>query len=210
MSRIAYDVDGLGAPQAEVAYRLRAVRQFHGLSLREFARCLTEAGRHVSHTAVAKYEDGELKITPDYLDLVGKAFGVSYGWFLSGLGSDDLLPGNPSVEAAGLQFLPRYLHVSVSGRLEALADWCGVPDGVIRESFFQEIGDFVRAPFLRPSTYFRPWEEFSEREISVYVATAFATLRSLVRRSGEGEFSPEGGTEEQPLFNERLDPDPVF
>ncbi len=209
MSRVAYDVDGLGAPQTEVASRLRAVRQFHGLSLRDFASRLTEAGHRVSHTAVAKYEDGELKITPDYLDLVGKAFGVSYGWFLSGLGSDDLLPGNASLDAAGLDFLPRYLHTSVSARLDALADWCGVPDGAIREGFFQELGDFVRTPFSRPSIYFRPWEEFSEREISVYVATAFATLRTLLRRSGEGEPPPGTGSAER-FLQERLDPDPVF
>ena len=191
VSRIPFDVETLGAPQQEVAFRLRAVREAHGLSLRDFAERLTEHGRHVSHTAVAKYERGELKITPDYLELVSGEFGVPYGWFLSGIASEDDGTEVPSLGDAGLDFLPKFLRASVRTRLDLLADWCGIPPGPLRISFYQDVGAIIRAPLTEHGSCVRPWQELSERELSVYLVTQFATLRTLLRRWKETEQAPQ-------------------
>lgn len=187
MARSGFDVETLGAPQAEVAYRLRAIREAKKLSLREFAKLLTGPDRHISHTAVMKFEELELRITPDYIDLVATRTGVPYGWFLSGLDADDVSPSTPAIQAARLDFLPRYLHASVTERLEGLANWCGVPPGSDLTVFFQQVGELIRAPFAGTNPNFRSWEELTQRELSVYIATQFATLRTLLRRLGEPE-----------------------
>jgi transcriptional regulator with XRE-family HTH domain len=201
MARGGFDVESLGAPQAEVAYRLRSVREAKGLSLREFAKLLTGPDRHVSHTAVMKFEDLELRITPDYLDLVATRTGIPYGWFLSGLDADDVSPSTPALETARLEFLPRYLHRSVTERLEGLADWCGIPPGPDLDVFFRQVGDVIRAPFAEPNSNFRSWKQLTQRELSVYIATQFATLRTLLRRLGEPEDPGPLGEDEGGLLH---------
>lgn len=192
MSRKPFDVEGLGAPQEEVAVRLRAVRESNALSLREFAHRLSSNGRQVSHTAVAKYEIGELKITPDYLELVSRAFSVPYGWFLSGLGADEETLADPAMAAAGLEFLPRYLHKSVSTRLGLLADWCGIPAGPVRVDFYEEVGSILRVPFSQALRFTRQLTDLSERELSVFIVTQFAALRTVLRRFTEdSQTSPD-------------------
>lgn len=181
----AFNVETLGAPQDQVAYRLRAVREAMGLSLREFTKLLTRSGRHVSHTAVMKYERGQLKITPDYVDQVSAATGVPFGWFLSGLTSDDSPDSGPAIHAAGLGFLPPYLHASVCSRLEGLADWCAVPPGPSLDEFYAHVGEIIRGPFRLSDQFIRPLDDLTERELSVYVATQFANLRTLLRRLGD-------------------------
>ena len=185
MSKKPFDTETLGAPQEEVAYRLRAVRESLGLSLRAFASRLTDEAWHTSHTSVMKYERGQLKVTPDYLDLVSRKTGVPYGWFLSGIGSEDSPPSAPALRSAGLEFLPPFLHRSLTARLEQLADWCGVPPGPGLEEFYTEVGGVVRAPLTANTNYFRSLSELQERELSVYIATQFATMRTLLRRLGE-------------------------
>jgi len=190
MSRVPFDVETLGAPQWEVGARLRAIREAKNLSLREFAKRVSHASFHVSHTAVVKYEMGGLKITPDYLERVSEAFNVPYGWLVSGVVPEDISSGSPIVLEAGLGFLPRYLQRSVGSRLEQLADWCGTPPGPIRSDFYREVGRLLRAPFSEPSGFLRSWDELSERELSVYVATQFANLRMVLRRFVQEDFGP--------------------
>jgi transcriptional regulator with XRE-family HTH domain len=185
MPREPYDIDNLGAPQAEVAFRLRAVRKARGLSLREFAGFLSSDGSRVSHTAVMKYEHEELRITPGYLELVAKSTEVPYGWFLSGLGSDEVPELAPALASAGLEFLPAYLHRSVTSRLEGLADWCGIPPGPGLVEFYRGVGRLLTAHFQELHSYVRPLAELSERELSVYMAMQFATLRAVFRRFGK-------------------------
>lgn len=213
MSRIAFDTETLGAPQEEVAYRLRAVREAMGLSLRSFAKRLSSDSRHVSHTAVMKYERLELKITPDYLDLVARRTHVPYGWFLSGIGSEDSPLSAPVLLSAGLESLPSFLHRSVTERMERLADWCGVPPGPTLEEFYGQVGRILLAPFTDGATYFRSWSELTEREMSVYVASQFATLRTLLRRLGEldevqlmEEARGEPGSSDTPTATETQQP----
>jgi transcriptional regulator with XRE-family HTH domain len=184
MSRRPFDVETLGAAQEEVAQRLRAVRESMGLSLRSFADRLTSSEHHVSHVAVMKYEHLELRITPDYLELVSMVTGVPYGWFLSGVGSEDSPPSPPALHSAGLDFLPTYHHRWITERLERLANWCGIPPGPALEEFYGQVGAVLRGPFGDDKSYLRPWRDLSDRELSVYLATQFATLRTLLRRLG--------------------------
>lgn len=184
MSRVPFDIETLGAKQDEAAYRLRAVRESLGLSLRSFADRLSSADRHVSHVAVMKYENLELKITPDYLDLVAKTTGVPYGWFLSGLGGEDAEGTNSALHAAGMEFLPAFHHRWINERLGRLADWCGIPPGAALGDFYAQVGAILRVPFQEDKSYLRPWSELSDRELSVYLATQFATLRMVLRRLG--------------------------
>jgi len=190
MARQRFDEESLGAPQVEVAYRLRAIRESKGMSLREFAKLLTGPDHHVSHTAVMKFEDMDLRITPDYIDLVASKTGVPFGWFLSGLAADDVSPSTPALQVAGMDFLPPYLHRSVTERLEGMANWCGIPPGPALDDFFRQIGAVIRAPFAEPSSFFRDFEELTQRELAVFIATQFATLRTLLRRLGEPDEAP--------------------
>ncbi len=185
MPSAGYDLENLGASQEEVAFRLRAVRESMGFSLREFAEGLRDMGRGVSHTAVTKYERGDLRITPDYLDLVSAFSKVPYGWFLSGLSSEDVPLATPALLSAGLDVLPAYLHKSLSSRLEGLADWCGIPPGPALDEFFADVGHLLKAPFLESRGSVQPLNEISERVLSVYMAMQFSILRTVLRRFGD-------------------------
>jgi transcriptional regulator with XRE-family HTH domain len=186
MSPTPFDVEILGVPQEEVALRLRVLREGRGLSLRKFAALLSAVGHPVSHTAVVKFERMELKITPDYLDLVSRATGVTYGWLLSGKGLGDPSGEYPVVLAAGLESLPGFLHDSVSKRLEQLAEQCGITQGAEKPEFYQRIGAIVRAPFAEASSFLRPWDQLSERELTTFLASQFRALQSLLNRDTAG------------------------
>jgi len=193
MSRSSFNVDVLGAQQEEVAHRLRAVRESLGLSLRTMASRLTSEEHHVSHVAVMKYERLELKITPDYLERVARVTNVPYGWFLSGVGGEDSPPSHPPLQTAGMDFLPSVHHRWVADRLERLANWCGIPPGKTLEGFYAQVGAILGAPLKGNAAYLRSWTQLTDRELSVYLATQFATLRTVLRRLGDPE-EPSGSS----------------
>jgi transcriptional regulator with XRE-family HTH domain len=182
VSRIPYDVESLGPAQEAVAGRLRAFRLEQRLSLRAFADRLSKSGHPISHTAVAKYETGRLKVTADYLELVSGSFGVPYGWFISGLGDDDKGADYPALVAAGLAGLPGYAHDTVAARLEKLAVECGVPEGAERDAYFRTVGRLVLAPFLDSEGLIRGWGELTQKELMGYLTGEFALLRTLFRK----------------------------
>lgn len=197
MSRMPLDVEILGARQEDVAHRLRAVRESMGLSLRALATRLTSNGSQVSHVAVMKYERLELNITPGYLEQVAGVTNVPYGWFLSGVGGEDSPPSHPPVQTAGLDFLPPVHHKWIAERLERLANWCGVPPGPALEEFYAQLGAILGTPLKGDAVFLRSWNQLTDRELSVYLATQFATLRTVLRRLGESE-AIQGALESAP------------
>jgi Zn-dependent peptidase ImmA (M78 family)/transcriptional regulator with XRE-family HTH domain len=68
-------------PKQTFGERLRRARLMRGLTLREVAECLAEAGSRLSHAALQKYEKGLMGPDSTVLLALARVFGVDAGYF---------------------------------------------------------------------------------------------------------------------------------
>lgn len=82
-----HDKPPLPSSMKTIQARLHKLRTSLGLSLRDFARLVSDAGHAVSYESVRQYEDADRKVPAVYIKAVCRATGVEARWVL-GLDSD--------------------------------------------------------------------------------------------------------------------------
>lgn len=142
-----------------IARRLALVRESLGLSLRDTASMLNEAGYPVSHDAVHKYERGR-KIPAEYVGAFCEAFGWRTDWILRGEGPplDEAWKPGGSIEASPDEDRPggRWADLQAATR-QARAD--AVRGEWRRYLESGRAGDVVRSMILRS------WERSRDADV---------------------------------------------